>query len=349
MRATSRRSLLLLVPLALGAQAPAPPTPAEEEREPPRWEGTASEGVAEMARRVELGEEARALEIGEALLAPTAFLRWRRDAREWSGGWSEWPLAPIDPLLEDLGWNGPPEPVQAEVHYALGLAHRAAADPAAAREALGRSAALAGPGELRLDALYNGGALTLELAEVMRLRIPEVAEAEGLSPAAGAAPPSPPGGGAPGAAPEEPDPLDVATALYLAARDELALRLRADWRDRATRVNLEWIGRRLDELEEIRRQREQQQQDQQQDEQDQQDQEQQDQEQQDQQDPDEQQETEPSGSEPPQEGDEQQEERLLTREEVMRLLDLLEEIEKEGEALRARLQQQRRVPVERDW
>lgn len=75
----------------------------------------------------------------------------------------------------------------------------------------------------------------------------------------------------------------------------------------------------------------------------------QEQEQQEQQDPDEQQETEPSESEPPQEGDEQQEERLLTREEVMRLLDLLEEIEKEGEALRARLQQQRRVPVERDW
>ena len=42
-------------------------------------------------------------------------------------------------------------------------------------------------------------------------------------------------------------------------------------------------------------------------------------------------------------------ERHLTREEVMRLLDRLAELEKEGEALRALIEQASRIPVDRDW
>lgn len=42
-------------------------------------------------------------------------------------------------------------------------------------------------------------------------------------------------------------------------------------------------------------------------------------------------------------------ERLLTREEVLRLLDLLEQIEEEGERVRAQLRSSRRQKVEKDW
>jgi len=52
------------------------------------------------------------------------------------------------------------------------------------------------------------------------------------------------------------------------AKEHLVERLRADWRDEDTRANLEWIQRRLAELEEIERQREEQQQEQQDQEQD---------------------------------------------------------------------------------
>ena len=42
-------------------------------------------------------------------------------------------------------------------------------------------------------------------------------------------------------------------------------------------------------------------------------------------------------------------ERHLTREEVMRLLDKLAELEAQGEALQAQLREARRVSVARDW
>ncbi|MFT7541445.1 MAG: hypothetical protein ACI9K5_002414, partial [Gammaproteobacteria bacterium] len=38
-----------------------------------------------------------------------------------------------------------------------------------------------------------------------------------------------------------------------------------------------------------------------------------------------------------------------TREEAMRLLDRLEELEKERERIRAQMRASRRVPVARDW
>ena len=39
----------------------------------------------------------------------------------------------------------------------------------------------------------------------------------------------------------------------------------------------------------------------------------------------------------------------MSREEVLRLLDQLAEIEEEGREVRRALVQKRRVPVERDW
>jgi hypothetical protein len=40
---------------------------------------------------------------------------------------------------------------------------------------------------------------------------------------------------------------------------------------------------------------------------------------------------------------------VLSREEVQRLLDQLSEIEEEAQAVRARLRERRRRPVDKDW
>lgn len=346
----------------------------------PRYGGTIRDGVLEMRARSEQGKHGVALDLADSMLRPTRFLRWRRDLEEGTGGWSERILAPVDPALESLGWNGPPESLRAEVHYAEGQVHALESDLEGAEEALGRAAALAGDGSLRLDALYERGALRLEAAESVRLSIPEVAEELGL-----AAPPT--GPPQPGAAEEEaPDPLDLCRALYLAARDGLLERLRADWRDEDTRANLEWIQRRLRELDEIERKREEQEQEQNQDSNsdDSGAEEPQEQEQDQEQEPGEEpqdgedeadenstedepepvedspepQEPEPVEPEPTEEPEAPEEsvlpegarqEEHLTREEVLRLLEQLQEIEEEAEAVRRQLIQNRRAPGKRDW
>lgn len=187
---------------------------------------------------------------------------------------------------------------------------------------------------------------------------------------------------------EQEDPLVLAREAFEQARSTLSERLRADWRDVDTRANLELIQRRLAELDEIERQREEQEQ-QQQEQQDgegeegepqdgenegekepsQEDQEGQDGEpnEQDGEPPEEgeqgeqeeQQEDEgpgelepPSEAEAAQEGEEQpgeEAERHLTKEEVMRLLDRLAELEEQGRQVEAQLQRASRQSVERDW
>ena len=259
--------------------------------------------------------------------------------------------------------------------------------------------AYAGPGELRLTATYDLGSSYLESAERWRAHVPEVAQAPDAPPQVPLPPPPPdPTGGAPDPAadpPEPPDPLAMARGLYEEAKLVLIERLRSDWRDEDTRANLEWIQRRLRELDEIERQREEQQ-DQQQEQdpsddsesEDGEENESEEQENDQEQDGDsdeerapedpEDGESEESEEEPPSEDEEPpsedpserpepeaappqeqggeassqsapEEERLLTREEVMRLLDQLDDLEDQREALEAAIQKQRRVPVERDW
>src|SRR5690606_24191728 len=111
---------------------------------------------------------------------------------------------------------------------------------------------LAGPGALRLDATYDLGSLFLAAGEEQRAKLPEISGQP-------AQPPPPPPVAAPGgAAPQAPpDPLQLARAAYLAARERLVERLRMDWRDPDTQANVELVQRRLRELDEIERQREQ--------------------------------------------------------------------------------------------
>jgi len=302
---------------------------------------------------------------------------------------------------------------RAKAHFSLGLlyATRARANPEEgdplrekSRDEFSAARALAGPGDLRADATYDLGALELFHAESVRAKIPELG-GQTLAPNSPSAPPGIPGLPPPAAA----DPLKDARALYEAARGWFVERLRLSWQDEDTRANLELIQRRLHELDELEKKREEQKQEQQDQNQDQ-DQQNQDQKDQDQKDkdqedkdqqsqdqkdsqdkdnpkqdpkdeqdpqqpqdpkdqqPDEQpkpedkgqaqkEQPEPAPEEQPKEGEEAQpqaaepkdgEERVLTREEVMQLLDKLAELEKRQKALEAALRAKRRS-AKRDW
>ena len=237
--------------------------------------------------------------------------------------------------------------------------------------------ALAGPTELRLFATYDLGGVFLLEGERLRQTLPEIANANG-------GPPNSPAMPAPvGGMPAGSDPLERARASYHTAKEHLLERLRADWRDEDTRANLELIQRRLAELDRIEEERKQEQEEQEQ-EQDEEGEDGEGEEGEDQEsdedsegedseeDPSESdsegnpeqeqpqggppEEQETQETEPPEEGGEAQpadasqpQERLLTREEVMRLLDRLAELEDEREELEASLRQSERIPVPRDW
>lgn len=312
-------------------------------------------------------------------------------------------LASLTKALDQL-----PDERRAEVHFARGIVvceTFEGEERLAATEDFFSARAFAGPGELRHAATYDAGLVQLWEGERWRSQIPEVGSANGMAPPMGGAggphalpgmpPPNAAGQGTPGEEEEPPDPLAEARAAYLRAREILCERLRIDWRDADTRANLELIQRRLKELDEIERQREE---DQQQDEnqegedgeesedqegEDEENEEQdgdseeqdegsedgedeseeeqepgeEEQENEDEDSPGEEGEEEEIEAPQPEEGEEQEvpagepeeTERHLTREEVMRILDQLAEIEEEARAKQARAARARRENVEKDW
>lgn len=321
-----------------------------------------AEGFAQIERLTVGGEIERATALADELLAPTAFDRWRMGLEEEGSR----VLAPMvdfcAPALERLGLGAYPEPVRAELFYARGLVRLEAQDAPQAERGFALARSLGGPGDLRLAATYDLGVTALLQGEEWRGRM---LEQPAVRPGLIEEPPRPDG--------EQPDPMAEARAAYLRARGHLVERLRADWRDADTRANVELVGRRLrwlDEQEQEQRERQQEQ----------------DSESEDSEQDDEQSEAEPSeggeqdaeegeGDED-QQGDTQQdgEERsdddptdedgegdgqeagqadprevYLTREEVQRMLEKLAEHEAQGEEVKARLYQNRRQRVERDW
>jgi hypothetical protein len=252
-----------------------------------------------------------------------------------------------------------------------------------------RASELAGNGVLRLEALYNKAAVLLAAAESQREKIPELQAGLGsAAPTVGPQAGQPLAGSPPQPEEPAEDPLQVALGLYGIAKQLFVERLRADCQDFDTRANLELIQRRLRELNEIQEQRQKQQEEQQEQEEQQQEGESEQQSEdseseKDKQEGSEQQQEQPEEQEPkPSESDQQekekeqekgeeegateqeqqeeqqpagseeqaeQNERVLTREQVMRLLDQLAKIEEEGEKLRALLRESRRVAVEKDW
>lgn len=280
-------------------------------------------------------------------------------------------------------WSLAPELERAEFHFAHSVARGAALAFPEAVEAAHAARGLSGSSELGLASAYNAGTFRLLRAEELRREVPEIREKLKLPPA------PPPAAGAPQTAPPgsetASDPVANARSAYLAARSDLLERWRAAPSHADTRANLELVVRRLRELDEIERRREEQQseqnerQDPEQKQDPQQDQQQKDQQQdpqnQDQQpdpenkpqEPKDPKEQEPQQEPPkPEEGEENSpqdeskpqdgadparppEERLLTPEEIQRLLQQLEKIEDQAAQVQAALRRARRVPVKRDW
>ena len=253
---------------------------------------------------------------------------------------------------------------RAQLLFARGVVQHGLGALGEARADFTRVVGLAGPGELRLAASFDAGAVVLAVAEAKR------SELQG---------PQVPGGPAE-AAPE--DPIAAQRALYLAAREALVERLRLDPSDADTRADLELVVRRLRELDQLEEERQEQEQQQQpsdepsdtKDQPSEQDQEseegQQDSEQESKdgeskedseskpQEPSEAEreptETgEPDESKPPTEGAEPRpsQEPLgeLSKEELARLMDRLIEMEAQQAELERRLRKAGHQPVERDW
>lgn len=373
--------LLAQSPTSDVSQAPVPHTTeprdaasgAATEVTPPveRYEGPFAEGAAELQRLALAGDTDGALALSDSLLVPGPLAGLRARAERRTGGASERLLASV---AEPLTWLGMPvneSANRAEVHYARGLVFAQRSDLQPSDESFELARVLAGPGTTRLDAIYNQGNLDFALGEAVRQMIPEIVGEDAVV-----------------ERPEdmEEEPLDVARAAYAAARAHYVERLSADWQDADTRANVELTLRRLKELDEVEREREEQQ-----DESEQEDQEKKEGEQepsdekqesedepsdedgsedQDADQPDEseeeQSEEEKSEEEQEDEGDQsdeqaeqeseaqqaepkEQTEEHLTDEEVKRLLERLQELDEKGEELRERLRGVRRVPVKRDW
>lgn len=333
-------------------------------------------GLAQLRALAEAGELEAAQALGESLLTTDQLVAEQLRELE-----LEHPeraaalLGTLGPAIDFLRLAGPLRSERAHVHHALGTLHLVAEAPQLAQAAFRRAQQQAGDGDLRLDAAYDLGTLALLAGEAWRAQIPEL----GGQPPAPPQPPTqapgtPPGAGAAPPEEEPPDPLEQARAAYAEALDHYTARLSLDWRDADTRANTELTLRRLRELERIEEEREQQQQQQQEEQdQEQENQEQQDQEQQNQQDQQDQQEQEPQESEPqepeqqqeeppqqpeeqePQDGAEQEapeaepQEEFLTKEEVQRLLDRLEQHEEQWEELKERMRAQSRRSTARDW
>lgn len=346
----------MIVALALLAvlQAPVPapnaaaPVPAQAPAPQP-WTGALSQGLAELRSALEANDREDTLELAGRLgLAARA--------------------SDVEPARA------------ARVLHDLGLARAAVDDLSGALSDLRAAAGAAGPGTVRESALYAAGTARLLRAEALRRAVPEVARSLGL--------PEPPVAEAQGG-PDALDVarrayLDARADLLERLRVDAR---HADTRANLELVTRRL--RELERIEREREQQEQEQQQDPQEQQQDPQQEQQQDPQQDPQDPqDSQQEPEqdpesseqqqknedPEQAEPkpeetpsdpedaqsqeseqetePQPQPEQEgeiEERLLSREEVQRLLDQLAEIEEEAQAVRARLRERRRKPVDKDW
>jgi len=324
--------------------------PAEQPTAQP-WDGTFAGGVGEVVRLAASDDPQGALKVCDRLLSPDTYGRWRTSLEEWSGGWTERLLGPLDRPLVWLGFETLPEPDRAEVRYLRGLLQNRLGAVPSADEEFELARVLAGEGTTRRDAIYALGTLDLEQGEFYRQKIPEIS----------GVPPAPPAG-PPAADEQQVDPLQVARASYMEAREHFVERLRMDWRDSDSRANVERVQRRLAELDRIEGDREQEQEDPSQEPS------------QDQQeipdeagqDPDQEQEPQAGDREPEeqdsneeqqdssedseQDGQEQDpEERALTEEEMKRLLQVLREYHEQGEELERSLRAFRRERVKKDW
>jgi hypothetical protein len=334
--------------------------PASQGAQATPWTGTLAEGLAEMRKLSEAAKPDEALAVADRILTPGGFAKWREEATA-RPGWKRTLVEAAEPILAAVGLSELAPVERASVHFARGVVLARAEKRGQAGEAFEKARALSGPGELRLDATYDLGWTALEEGETQRKQIPELG---GTPPPPAALVPPTPG------APPPPDPLQIARAAYTLARERFVERLKLDARDPDARANVELAQKRLKELAEIQQKRDEEKQKQEQEKKDQEkkDQDQKDEkkdeknddakdpkqdsksdeqkkkEEEDAQKKDEEQKKEKKDAKP-----ESSKEQLLTKEEIMRLLDTLKDREEEGKKLMERLKRANRSRVKKDW
>ena len=148
-------------------------------------------------------------------------------------------------LIERIAQTTRDEQLQAELRYAAGVSEGMSGRLGQAALAFRSASVLAGPGELRLDSLYNSAAHLIEQGELFYAKIPEI-EARAAAQN---------GGQLSSMDAKGVDTLAETRQMFTAARELLISELRIDWRDEDTRANVEFVQRRLDELDRIESQR----------------------------------------------------------------------------------------------
>lgn len=376
----------ILLLLLQAVQTPPAPAPYEVITPPTRvvvepWNQSFGDGLRAVRSLVEAGRTDEALQLTDRLLASSGMAN-RVDEWRTAPGWRAPAARALGSVGDRLHLLGAPPDVRAEAHQARGVVSRIAADRAAdeevrdklrdqARVDFQQARVLAGPGHLRLDATYSEGSIELARAEQIRKTIPEISGQP-------AAPAAAPAATAPGENPAEPpDPLQLARAAYRTARGSFVERLRMDWRDADTQANVELIQRRLRELDEIEKKREQDKKDKEEQEK-QEDEKKKDQEQKpdskpdDEKDGDKKDESKPEqpkeDPKDPAQDDKPKEEPKpdeapkeppkpmdpkdvpkMSKEEMLQLLERLEKIEEVQKELQEKLKRARKVSVEKDW
>ena len=264
-RAFSTGAALMLVLVACSDEE----TPVDEAAEadvvesvgPPAespWTGSLARGIRAMEEHADEEEYGAALLVANRMMEPDELARFRRRLERRTRGVSESVLRPITRALDAVGIDALSEADRAEVEFARALVLARAAsedadldgvDPALASEKAFERARAAGGGA-RADAIAALGALDLVEGEVLRLQVPEIAQAMGG--------PSLPQDADDGA----PDPLVEARKAYVRARDHFVERLRMESDPGAperkiadVRADVELTIRRLRELDAIEQDR----------------------------------------------------------------------------------------------
>ncbi|MFT7665267.1 MAG: hypothetical protein ACI87A_003503, partial [Planctomycetota bacterium] len=156
-------------------------------------------------------------------------------------GHGEEAVALAEVLIERVALTTRDEQLQGELRYAAGVSEGMGGRLGHAALAFRSASALAGPGDLRLDSLYNTAAHLIEQGEELYSKIPEV-EAKAAAQS---------GGQLSGLDAKGVDTLADTRRAFTAAKEMLISRLRIDWRDEDARANVEFVQRRLDELDRI--------------------------------------------------------------------------------------------------
>ncbi|MDF1836360.1 MAG: hypothetical protein P1V35_00695 [Planctomycetota bacterium] len=214
------------------------------------FEGSLQDAQKELGRVVEEQDISAGERFAQTLLAPTPIDRAQVWLERHTGFLGARASAWVRELLPWLGFELRGSEQQALVHFALGClqSEKGLREEA---EASFEATTYLTPGPARLDATYNLGCLDLTVAEEYFDQIPEVhgRTRSAMSP-----------GFMPGKAglqddEEEPDYLKLARGSYKKALADFTERLKLDWRSEDTRANVEWVIRRMDELDKIEEER----------------------------------------------------------------------------------------------